>query len=242
METAVPCRTASRSRSSSAPPVPGVARPHRRRGVLGLVRGSPPGGIPDREADLGPDHPPRLRVPDDDRLHRANPASVALLLSLASARRGAGSRLLQRTDHPGRVPPGGGARGDLAEGHRIRVRRIPAARRAKAFESNAGGWAIQLQNLERHVLVTSRAPRRPSRPPLFAALGDPMRMHLLERLSADGPLSITALTQGTKVTRQAVTKHLRRWPVPGWCGAGRRAASGSGSSGPTSSTRRGAPG
>ena len=34
-------------------------------------------------------------------------------------------------------------------------------------------------------------------------------MHLLERLSADGPLSTTALTQGTKVTRQAVTKHLR---------------------------------
>jgi len=33
-------------------------------------------------------------------------------------------------------------------------------------------------------------------------------MRLVERLSTDGPLSITALTRGTKVTRQAVTKHL----------------------------------
>jgi uncharacterized protein YndB with AHSA1/START domain len=38
--------------------------------------------------------------------------------------------------------------------------RIPAARRAKAFESNSGGWAIQLQNLERHVLAPSS--KRPS--------------------------------------------------------------------------------
>ena len=32
--------------------------------------------------------------------------------------------------------------------------RIPAARRAEAFRSNEGGWAIQLQNIERHVLAT----------------------------------------------------------------------------------------
>jgi DNA-binding transcriptional ArsR family regulator len=37
-----------------------------------------------------------------------------------------------------------------------------------------------------------------------------MRMRLVERLSTDGPLSITALTRGTKVTRQAVTKHLQQ--------------------------------
>jgi len=36
-----------------------------------------------------------------------------------------------------------------------------------------------------------------------------MRMRLAERLSTEGPLSITALTRGTRVTRQAVTKHLR---------------------------------
>jgi len=44
--------------------------------------------------------------------------------------------------------------------------------------------------------------------PVFAALGDPTRLALLDRLSASGPLSITRLTAGTKVSRQAITKHL----------------------------------
>lgn len=44
--------------------------------------------------------------------------------------------------------------------------------------------------------------------PLFAALGDSTRLHVVSRLSASGPLSITQLTEGTRVTRQAVTKHL----------------------------------
>ena len=44
--------------------------------------------------------------------------------------------------------------------------------------------------------------------PVFAALGDPTRLALLERLSGAGPLSITHLTAGTSVSRQAVTKHL----------------------------------
>lgn len=44
--------------------------------------------------------------------------------------------------------------------------------------------------------------------PVFAALGDTTRLSLLGRLSADGPLSITRLSEGTGVTRQAITKHL----------------------------------
>lgn len=44
--------------------------------------------------------------------------------------------------------------------------------------------------------------------PVFAALGEPARLRLVERLSAEGPLSIAALTRGAQVTRQAVTKHL----------------------------------
>jgi DNA-binding transcriptional ArsR family regulator len=43
---------------------------------------------------------------------------------------------------------------------------------------------------------------------LFAALGDPTRLGLVARLSSGGPLSIARLTEGTDVTRQAVTKHL----------------------------------
>jgi DNA-binding transcriptional ArsR family regulator len=44
--------------------------------------------------------------------------------------------------------------------------------------------------------------------PLFAALGDATRLRLLGRLSVDGPLSITRLSEGTGVTRQAITRHL----------------------------------
>lgn len=44
--------------------------------------------------------------------------------------------------------------------------------------------------------------------PVFAALGDELRLTLVSRLSSQGPLSIANLTEGTDVTRQAVTKHL----------------------------------
>jgi DNA-binding transcriptional ArsR family regulator len=42
----------------------------------------------------------------------------------------------------------------------------------------------------------------------FAALGDEIRLQLISRLCHDGPMSITRLTYGTNVTRQAITKHL----------------------------------
>jgi DNA-binding transcriptional ArsR family regulator len=44
--------------------------------------------------------------------------------------------------------------------------------------------------------------------PLFAALGDATRLGVVARLSRGGPMSITQLTEGADVTRQAVTKHL----------------------------------
>jgi DNA-binding transcriptional ArsR family regulator len=44
--------------------------------------------------------------------------------------------------------------------------------------------------------------------PVFAALGDATRLSLLGRLSVEGPVSITRLTEGTGVTRQAITRHL----------------------------------
>jgi DNA-binding transcriptional ArsR family regulator len=57
---------------------------------------------------------------------------------------------------------------------------------------------------------SSRATPEPiSSAPLFAALGDKTRLRLLTRLSDDGPMSITKLTEGSTVTRQAITKHLR---------------------------------
>ncbi|MGP8244763.1 MAG: ArsR/SmtB family transcription factor [Bryobacteraceae bacterium] len=44
---------------------------------------------------------------------------------------------------------------------------------------------------------------------LFAALGDETRLRLVARLCDGGPMSISRLTEGSKVTRQAITKHLR---------------------------------
>jgi DNA-binding transcriptional ArsR family regulator len=45
--------------------------------------------------------------------------------------------------------------------------------------------------------------------PIFAALGDPTRLKLVDRLGESGPQSIAALTRGSPLTRQAITKHLR---------------------------------
>lgn len=45
--------------------------------------------------------------------------------------------------------------------------------------------------------------------PVFAALGDETRLSIVSRLSEGKPQSISQLTEGTSLTRQAVTKHLR---------------------------------
>jgi len=42
-----------------------------------------------------------------------------------------------------------------------------------------------------------------------AALGDETRLSLIAALAAGEPCSIAQLTGGTRVTRQAITKHLR---------------------------------
>jgi DNA-binding transcriptional ArsR family regulator len=58
---------------------------------------------------------------------------------------------------------------------------------------NSSGAAAQLQ-VHAHV---------------FAALGDATRLSLVAKLSGGQPRSISQLTDGTKLTRQAITKHLR---------------------------------
>ena len=45
--------------------------------------------------------------------------------------------------------------------------------------------------------------------PVFSALGDETRLAVVARLSAGGPQSIARLTEGSGVTRQGITKHLR---------------------------------
>ena len=44
---------------------------------------------------------------------------------------------------------------------------------------------------------------------VFAALGDKTRLLLVRKLSRGEPHSISQLTSGTGLTRQAITKHLR---------------------------------
>ena len=45
--------------------------------------------------------------------------------------------------------------------------------------------------------------------PVFAALGDTTRLSLVRRLSTEGPLSITRLSEGSGMTRQAITREGR---------------------------------
>jgi DNA-binding transcriptional ArsR family regulator len=51
--------------------------------------------------------------------------------------------------------------------------------------------------------------RRQARAPVFAALGDETRQLLVAKLCGGQPYSISQLTRGSKLTRQAITKHLR---------------------------------
>ncbi len=52
------------------------------------------------------------------------------------------------------------------------------------------------------------AARQRDHAPVFAALGDDTRLWLLKRLSTGQPHSIAQLTEGSRLTRQAITKHL----------------------------------
>ncbi len=53
------------------------------------------------------------------------------------------------------------------------------------------------------------AAKRQAHAPVFAALGDETRLSLVAKLCTGQPYSISQLTYGSKLTRQAITKHLR---------------------------------
>ena len=61
-----------------------------------------------------------------------------------------------------------------------------------------------MRNIRSHATSQRRA-----NAPVFAALGDGTRLWLLARLSRGNRFSISHLTEGSKLTRQAITKHLR---------------------------------
>jgi DNA-binding transcriptional ArsR family regulator len=70
---------------------------------------------------------------------------------------------------------------------------------ARSSKTSPGMWS------KRHSVTAALK----SRASVFAALGDETRLSLLARLTSGEPQSIARLTSGTRLTRQAVTKHLR---------------------------------
>src|ERR1700730_6313756 len=56
---------------------------------------------------------------------------------------------------------------------------------------------------------SSMAAQRLANAPVFAALGDETRLSLVAKLCRGPRCSISQLTEGSKLTRQAITKHLR---------------------------------
>jgi DNA-binding transcriptional ArsR family regulator len=69
--------------------------------------------------------------------------------------------------------------------------------------------AAAKQRLKPHRLWARKTGAASSAAPVFAALGDKTRLSLVARLSGGQPHSISQLTHGAKLTRQAITKHLR---------------------------------
>lgn len=60
-----------------------------------------------------------------------------------------------------------------------------------------------------HRIHSAKAAKRRSHAHVFAALGDETRLSLVAKLCNGQPHSISQLTEGSKLTRQAITKHLR---------------------------------
>ena len=60
-----------------------------------------------------------------------------------------------------------------------------------------------------HKRRSRTAAKRQARAPVFAALGDETRLALVAKLCGGQPHSISHLTRGSRLTRQAITKHLR---------------------------------
>ena len=57
--------------------------------------------------------------------------------------------------------------------------------------------------------VRNVSARRHAYAPIFAALADETRLALIAKLCDGRACSIAQLTEGTRLTRQAITKHLR---------------------------------
>jgi hypothetical protein len=117
--------------------------------------------------------------------------------------------ITRRADDPAGIRAGGNAGRILLTVTESGFDHIPLEPRAKAFAANEQGWGMMVKAIGKYV-GQKPWPQTPVPPndsaPLFAARGDAARLRLVIRLCHDGPMSITRLTAGSRVTRQAVTK------------------------------------
>src|SRR5882757_2321332 len=75
--------------------------------------------------------------------------------------------------------------------------------------SSRSTWRIRMSVMQRVSVMNAQKPRLRNTAPVFAALGDPIRLAMVSRLCTDGPLPTILLKQATSLSRQAVTKHLK---------------------------------
>ena len=75
-------------------------------------------------------------------------------------------------------------------------------------EARALGQATGSSVRRRYLTCNLRVAYRLSMMNVFAAVADPTRRSILERLRGEGALSLTSLSERLPISRQAVTKHL----------------------------------
>lgn len=73
-------------------------------------------------------------------------------------------------------------------------------------------------------MLRSKGNRDQQHAPVFFALGDETRLWLVGRLADGSSHSISELTEGSTLTRQAITKHLHVLEGQGWYAASASAA------------------
>ena len=69
-------------------------------------------------------------------------------------------------------------------------------------------WRTSKSMSPRRKAVSAKLKPLQNYAPVFAALGDEIRLKLVAALCVGGAMSITQLTLGSEISRQAITKHL----------------------------------
>ena len=103
------------------------------------------------------------------------------------------------------------AGGTLLVADRIRLRQSSGGRRARSVphERRRLDGADEEYRALCRLEAVGQSLGGAAHAPVFAALGDETRLSLVAKLCDGSPQSISQLTEGSTLTRQAITKHLR---------------------------------